>query len=69
MRLRRENIKLRDSEMATLFKALGQILYNQDKILKHLGINKYDSDYGYDNSTENVADECYSIERDYKAGY
>lgn len=60
---------MRDSEIATLFKALGQILYNQDKILKHLGINKCDPDYRYDLSTEDVADECYSIERDCKTGY
>lgn len=56
---------MRNSEIATLFNALGKILYNQDKILKHLGINKCVTDCGYDLSTENVADECYSIERDY----
>lgn len=42
---------MRDNEVAILFNALGSVLYNQDKILKHLGINKYDSDYGYDHKS------------------
>lgn len=46
---------MRDDEVAKLFNALGKVLYNQDKLLKHLGINKCDSDYGYDNSTEDIA--------------
>lgn len=57
---------MRDSDVETLFKALGEILYNQDKILKHLGINKFDSDYGYDDRTENIADECYSVSSYYE---
>ena len=53
---------MRDSEMVTLFNALGQILANQDKIMKHLGITKYDYDYGYDNeSTRDYSSECFSI--------
>ena len=58
---------MRDSEVATLFNALGKILYNQDKILKHLGINKFDSDYGYDSDTEDMAHECMSVASDYEA--
>lgn len=57
---------MRDSEVVVLFKAFEMILSNQDKIMKHLGINKYDSDYGYDNSTADLANECYSIARDYE---
>lgn len=57
---------MRDSEVATLFNALGKILYNQDKILRHLGINKYDSEYGYDDSTENIANECHSVSSEYE---
>lgn len=56
---------MRDDEVATLFNALGKVLDNQDNILKHLGINKFDSDYGYDCSTENLASECYSVAREY----
>lgn len=56
-----------DSEKAILFNALGKILYNQDKILKHLGINKFDTDYGYDNDTEIMANECYAIASDYES--
>lgn len=56
---------MRDDEVFTLFRALGHILHNQDEILKHLGINKCDSDYGYDSSTEKLASECYSVAREY----
>lgn len=59
---------MRDSEVVTLFNALGKVLYNQDKILKHLGINKYDFDYGYDNSTETMANECYTVSSEYESG-
>ena len=58
---------MRDSEAATLFKAFGKILYNQDKIMKHLGINKFDSDYGYNTDTEDTANECMLIAEDYES--
>ena len=54
---------MRDSEVATLFNALSKILYNQDQIMKHLGINKFNSDYGYSHDIEEMADECYKITR------
>lgn len=57
---------MRDSEVATLFNALSRILYNQDQIMKHLGINKFDSDYGYSHNTEEMADECFKIVRYYE---
>ncbi len=57
---------MRDSEVATLFNTLSKILYNQDQIMKHLGINKFDSDYGYDSDTEDMVNECLAIVRDYK---
>lgn len=60
---------MRDDEVSTLFNALGQVLYNQDKILKHLGINKCDSGYGYDHSIENVANECCSVAREHVGDY
>lgn len=56
---------MRDSEVAILFNALNKILNNQDRILKHLGINKFDSDYGYDSDTEDMANECWRVARNY----
>lgn len=56
---------MRDSEVATLFNALSKMLYNQDQIMKHLGINKFDSDYGYSHDTEEMADECFKTARYY----
>lgn len=54
---------MRDSELAILFNALGEILDNQNEIMKHLGIKKYDpNNYGYyDNKTEKYSSECFSI--------
>ena len=46
-----DNIK--NKHIALLFEALSQILYNQDKINKHLDINKCDYGWGYDDSETN----------------
>ena len=57
---------IKNEDIALLFKALSQILSNQDKINKHLGINKYDYEWGYDdNETESLARQCYSTAYDY----
>lgn len=57
---------IKNEDIALLFKALSQILSNQDKINKHFGINKYDSEWGYDdNETESLARQCYSTAYDY----
>ena len=57
---------IKNENIALLFKALSQILSNQDKINKHLGINKCDSEWGYDdNETESLARQCYSTAYDY----
>ena len=40
---------MRDEETRLLFQALSQILANQDDIKKHLGLNKLDSEYGWNN--------------------
>ena len=69
---------IKNEDIALLFKALSQILSNQDKIAlsqilsnqdkinKHFGINKYDSEWGYDdNETESLARQCYSTAYDY----
>ena len=57
---------IKNEDIALLFKALSQILSNQDKINKHLGINKCDAEWGYDdNETESLARQCYSTAYDY----
>ncbi len=51
-----------NKEKEVLFNALGQILYNQQKIMRHLGINKLDSQWGWvDEVTSLYADDCCSI--------
>lgn len=35
-------------EKRILFESLSQIMANQKRIMRHLGITKYDSDWGYD---------------------
>lgn len=58
---------MNDEACKVLFKALSQILSNQQDILRHLGISKCDRDWGWDdNSTSNMIDECSSIARDYE---
>ena len=50
---------MRDSEMKLLFESLSQILSNQDDIKKHLGLNKIDSEYGWDDEyTSRLASKC-----------
>lgn len=48
-----------DKEKELLFKALAEILYNQDKIKEHLGLKEND---GWRNE---LADECLQIGNDY----
>ena len=49
-------------EIRTLFESLSQIMENQKKIMRHLGIVKYDSDYGYDDYyTEEIITQCNGI--------
>ena len=46
-------------EKRILFESLSQIMENQKKIMRHLGITKYDSDYGYDDDyTREVIEQC-----------
>lgn len=58
-----------EQDISILFKAMANILENQDKIMKHLGLNKFDSDYGYNNYIESLSYECSSISRHYKEKY
>lgn len=49
-------------EKRILFESLSQIMENQKKIMRHLGITKYDSDWGYDDDyTREVIDQCNGI--------
>lgn len=50
---------MRDEETRLLFQALSQILSNQDDIKKHLGLNKLDSEYGWnDEDTIKLSRKC-----------
>lgn len=52
-----DNIK--NEDIALLFKSLSQILSNQDKINKHFGINKCDSEWGWDDYiTDELSSQC-----------
>ena len=42
-----------DEEKRVLFQALSQILSNQDKIKKHLGLNRCDYEYGWEIVADN----------------
>ena len=49
-------------EKRILFESLSQIMENQKKIMRHLGITKYDSDWGYDDDyTMEVIEQCNGI--------
>ena len=59
-----DNIK--NEHITLLFKALSQILYNQDKINKHLGINKCDYELGWDdNETNGLYHQCHDAANEY----
>lgn len=50
---------MRDEETKLLFQALSQILMNQDDIKKHLGLNKPNSEYGWnDEDTMKLSKKC-----------
>lgn len=49
-------------EKRILFESLSQIMENQKKIMRHLGITKYDSDWGYDDDyTRDTIEQCDAI--------
>lgn len=57
---------MKNEDIALLFRALGQILYNQDKINKHFGINKRDSEWGWDDSiTDEYSNQCFRAADEY----
>ena len=58
---------MRDEETRLLFQALSQILANQDDIKKHLGLNKLDSEYGWNGEdTMKLSRKCSEIADDFK---
>lgn len=58
---------MRDEETRLLFQALSQILANQDDIKKHLGLNRLDSEYGWnDEDTMKLSRKCSEIADDFE---
>lgn len=58
---------MRDEETRLLFQALSQILANQDDIKKHLGLNKFDSEYGWnDEDTMKLSRKCLETADDFE---
>ena len=58
---------MNDEACMLLFKALSQILSNQQDILRHLGVSKFDSDYGWgDSSTSDLISKCNSMSCSYE---
>ena len=58
---------IKNEDIALLFKALSQILSNQDKINKHLGINKCDFEWGWeDNDTDELSRQCWNTANEYE---
>lgn len=58
---------MRDKETRLLFQALSQILANQDDIKKHLGLNKFDSEYGWnDEDTMKLSRKCLETADDFE---
>ena len=58
---------MNDETVNVLFESLSNIMNNQQKIMRHLGITKYDSDYGYsDEQTEELISDCRHTARQYE---
>lgn len=58
---------MNDEAVRLLFDSLSHILSNQQKIMRHMGITKYDSDFGYDDDkTGELICECSSLSKQYE---
>ena len=58
---------MNDEACMLLFKALSQILSNQQDILRHLGVSKFDSDYCWgDIGTTDLINKCNSMSYSYE---
>ena len=54
-------------EKRILFESLSQIMENQKNIMRHIGITRYVSDWGYnDNYTRELITQCDSIVNEIK---
>ena len=54
-------------EKRILFESLSQIMENQKKIMRHLGITRCDSDWGWDDdSTRELITQCNGIANEIK---
>lgn len=52
-------------EKRILFESLSQIMENQKNIMRHIGITRYDSDFGYDDDyTRELITQCNGIVND-----
>lgn len=52
-------------EKRILYESLSQIMENQKKIMRHLGMTRFDSDWGYDDGyTRELITQCDSIAND-----
>lgn len=60
--------EIKNEHITLLFKALSQILNNQDKINRHLGINKHDSEWGWDDDvTSELMNQCWYTANEYES--
>ena len=58
---------MNDEACMLLFKALSQILSNQQDILRHLGVSKFDSEWGWsDCSASDLISKCNSMSYSYE---
>ena len=58
---------MNDEACKLLFEALSQILSNQQDILRHLGVSKFDYDYGWgDSGTSDLISKCNSMSYSYE---
>ena len=58
---------MNDEAVRVMFESLSHIMSNQQKIMRHMGITKYDSDYGYgDERTDELISHCCHIARQYE---
>lgn len=58
---------MNDEAVRLLFESLSYVLENQKKIMRHLGITKCDSDFGYDDDKiGELICECDSLSSQYE---
>lgn len=60
--------EIKSEHINLLFRSLNQILENQDKLNKHLGINRCDYEFGWeDNATSELASQCWNAACEYES--